>query len=68
MVFRLNILCRGLVFGKCLSMSWRKFRAIFDLTDLLNGGLYQMTFRCRFRLVVGEGLVASRSEYCNGKL
>ena len=36
--------------GKCLSMSCKKSCAIFVLTFLLNGGLYQVTFRCLFRL------------------
>ena len=65
-VFRLNNLCNGLESGKCFSRSCRKFRATLDLTDLLNGGLYQITFLLRRRFV--EGGVVVVVEYCRETL
>ena len=42
-------LVKGFAFGKCLSISRRKSRAMFERTFLLKGGLNQLMFLCRFR-------------------
>ena len=44
--------------GQCLSRSRRKFRAMFVVTFLLNGGLYQIVFRCRARRLLIELVLA----------
>ena len=50
-MFRLIILMKLLFLGKCLRMSLRNYLPIFDLTFKLKGGLNQITFLFRFRLV-----------------
>ena len=60
-MFRLNILCKLDVGGKCLSIRVRKLRPIFDRTFLLNGGLYQIMFLRLFRWLFGLFAEASSS-------
>ena len=52
-MFRLNSVCNGLDFGKCLSRSFRQLRAMFVLSDLIEGGLCQMMFLARLHLEDG---------------
>ena len=60
-MFRLNILCKSDVGGKCLSIRVRKVRPIFDRTFLLNGELYQIMFLRLFRWLFGLFAEASSS-------
>ena len=53
-----NIECSLWCGGKCLSRSSRKVRAMFVGMFLLNGGLYQIVFRCRVRRLLMELVLA----------
>ena len=67
---RLNNLYKGLVFGKCLSKSRRKFFAMLVFTDLLKGGLNQIMFLCYFRFAdnaSGAAVVELQMEYSIAK-
>ena len=45
-MFLLMILLSGFVFGKHLSINFRKFSPMFDFTFCEKGGLNQVIFRC----------------------
>ena len=50
-MFRLNIFLKPRFIGKCLRISLKNSLPIFVLTFKLKGGLNQITFLFRFRLV-----------------
>jgi hypothetical protein len=65
-VLRLKTLWSGLVEGKCLSINCRELRPTLVRTVLLKGGLNQMMFLRRLRLVDGKLEELSQAEYCRG--
>ena len=50
-VLRLNSLCRGLFMGKCLSMSFKNSFPRCVFSDILYGGVYQITSLVLFLLL-----------------
>ena len=54
-MFRLNIFLKPRFIGKCLRISLKNSLPIFVLTFKLKGGLNQITFLFRFRLVFWDG-------------
>ena len=54
-MFRLNIFLKLWFLRKCLQMSLNNYLPMFVLTFKLKGGLNQITFLFRFRLVFWDG-------------